>query len=267
MLKRVIKSRLIRLLERKGYSVEWRPPCLRDRGARMALETEIAVGYLSCRKERVQFIVIGANDGKRLDPVYPFAQRPGWAGLLLEPNPSAFAQLKRNYPDESRFKCVQGAIDSRRGTRTLFTFDEALAIEQASLLASFRREHLLNHKRWLELHLSERGWALDNFDNAIIETEVQCLTFDDLLERIPRPGEDVDLLVIDVEGFDAQVVQMIDFAKLLPSVIIYETMHCSPDEQELAASRLRRAGYRIAMNGYDSIAMHTAKLPMLTQAE
>jgi hypothetical protein len=59
--------------------------------------------------KRVRFIQIGACDGISGDPIYPNAlHNLSWTGVLIEPNPIQFEQLKTNYRGREglTFKCA-----------------------------------------------------------------------------------------------------------------------------------------------------------------
>ena len=43
------------------------------------------------------FVNIGANDGVENDPIHPFLEEYGWAGVAVEPDPDVFATLQANY--------------------------------------------------------------------------------------------------------------------------------------------------------------------------
>jgi hypothetical protein len=45
-------------------------------------------------KGNVYVLQIGACDGSSFDPIYPFIQKYGWAGLLVEPLPDLFERLE-----------------------------------------------------------------------------------------------------------------------------------------------------------------------------
>jgi hypothetical protein len=48
--------------------------------------------------ESIRFINVGANDGISKDPVYQLIQE-GWKGILIEPIPYYFNNLKENLKD------------------------------------------------------------------------------------------------------------------------------------------------------------------------
>lgn len=67
--------------------------------------------------------------------------------------------------------------------------------------------------------------------------------------------EHIDLLQIDVEGFDAEIIKIIDFTTIKPCLIKYEHAHLSPAESAYIQQLLRRNGYRLFRQGNDSVAV------------
>src|SRR5687767_667926 len=91
-----LKKGINGFLRRRGYRLErvvdYRPHRLEA--------FELAVRALDVRHPQFFFVQIGANDGRRGDPVFQFIRQYRWRGLLLEPQPDVFRVLVRNYEDE-----------------------------------------------------------------------------------------------------------------------------------------------------------------------
>src|SRR5262245_12222347 len=72
----------------------------------------------------VTFVQIGAYDGVAGDPIRSLVlESNGWRGVMVEPQPSAFNRLRRNYSDQaSRLTFLNVAISDGIGKseRTLF---------------------------------------------------------------------------------------------------------------------------------------------------
>ena len=69
--------------------------------------------------------------------------------------------------------------------------------------------------------------------------------------------EKIDLLQIDTEGFDAQVVSMIDFSRIVPTIIKFEHRHLSKLDRSLTEATLSRQGYQIFHEKNDTIGFIT----------
>jgi hypothetical protein len=117
-------------------------------------------------------------------------------------------------------------------------------------IASFDLNHLLKHKYGVpDYGITDN---IPNIEELIQVEKVECLRFDTLLDRwgVTR----IDLLNIDAEGFDAKIIQSIDFKRLKPAVIHYEHMHLEREQRLNCEALLRRQGYYIAHGFADTIA-------------
>ncbi|HTE40569.1 MAG TPA: FkbM family methyltransferase, partial [Steroidobacteraceae bacterium] len=93
-------------------------------------------------------------------------------------------------------------------------------------LASFDRNHLVKH-----------GIP----EHAIRSTRVICKPLMALLEE--HGFTDANLLQIDVEGYDAEVLRMIDFKRLRPQLIKYEHKNLRESDAQASRKLLHDAGY------------------------
>jgi len=66
--------------------------------------------------------------------------------------------------------------------------------------------------------------------------------------------KEIDLIHIDVEGFDYGVLSQINFEKYKPLVILYEHFHLSMDEKAKAESLLKNQGYTLLNFDEDTLA-------------
>jgi hypothetical protein len=81
---------------------------------------------------------------------------------------------------------------------------------------------------------------------------VPCVSLETLLHGV----DVIDLLQVDVEGYDAEVIRMFDFDRFRPSIVRFENMHLTPEDHESAVERLIGYGYRIAASDPDTLAWH-----------
>jgi hypothetical protein len=66
-------------------------------------------------------VQIGANDGSRSDPISALLKnRVRWKVLFVEPIPSAFEQLVKNYGSAPRFMFEQAAVSDVAGSFSFF---------------------------------------------------------------------------------------------------------------------------------------------------
>jgi Methyltransferase FkbM domain len=65
----------------------------------------------------------------------------------------------------------------------------------------------------------------------------------------------IDLLQIDTEGFDFEVIKMVDFDCLPPAIIHYDHCHLGKANAEASFRFLIERGYRVSVGETDTIAL------------
>jgi FkbM family methyltransferase len=200
------------------------------------------------RGGRVSFIQIGANDGLRNDPLREHIVAAPWTGVLVEPLPSVFAQLKSNYRYVSggRLTFVNAAISDRVGSLALYTFeDDFLATQPLERRLSYLRKSSFDRSHVERFVESEHV-------PFITSVEVPVVTIASLMQdHLPR--RDVDLLVIDAEGHEATIIESIDFSEFRPDAIFFES-HNLADRSDGVFALLSQEGYSIQALDGDSLA-------------
>ena len=186
------------------------------------------------------FVQIGANDGILCDAIFPFITRFNLAGLVVEPLPDVFEVLKQTYRQYPRVKPVNVALHRTAAHTTLYRADPAAdkLFDHARGIVSFDRNHL-------------RRFGIP--DECIRAVEVPCMTLQQLLDT--HSVRHIDLLQIDTEGYDIEIVKMIDFDRIKPTLLRFE--HGLPDDivsWETLQSTLRYLhdrGYLFLLEPYD----------------
>ncbi len=194
---------------------------------------------LARRSEEVFFVQIGANDGLSFDPIRGYVEEFHWRGLLVEPQPRIFSKLVQNYREYPQLIFENAAIGPTDGVATLYAFSEDSGLpEHATMLASFRRD---------VLEANGHGYA-----GRIEEIKVPTLTFRSLLNK--HSIKKVDFLQIDTEGFDYEVLKMVDFQLIKPALIHFENNFLTADDMAACSALLVKQDYRLLTLGIDTIA-------------
>lgn len=192
-------------------------------------------------RQDVTFCVVGANDGITNDHLYPFARRHRWKGILVEPVPAYFAELKKAYAGLP--VVLENVAIHRTETKMTIHFLDAAKADLpawAKGVGSFDKGKLES--------LSE----LPQRSDALATAEVDCLPLETL---VGRSGLDrVDVFMIDVEGYDAEVVRQIDFDGWKVRVVIFEHKLLSKEDMADCLSLLDAHGFRREQDRYDVIA-------------
>jgi FkbM family methyltransferase len=172
-------------------------------------------------------------------------QSDGWSGVLVEPIPYVFEALEKRHGTNARLTLVKAAIAGHDGKAQLYYLEKA---DDPSLpawyagLATFRKEVMATHAPWIP-----------DIESRIATIEVPALTIDSLCEAYDI--REIDLVQIDVEGYDYEVVKQIDLDKYRPAIVLYEHYHLRPEEREACELHLGNHGYRSISNFFDTMAV------------
>ena len=201
------------------------------------------------QQKNVFFIQIGAHDGRSNDWVYPFAREMGWAGLLVEPVPYLFDRLVDNYRGAPGIAFENAALDEHNGRKCFYRLRETTDPLPSwyDKIGSLDLATLLKHRS-----------LIPDIKSYILQDDVECLTFETLIER--HRVKHIDLILIDTEGYDLKVLKMIDFRRFRPKLIIYEQELLSPEDKAAAHSLLRSYGYVVHPIEMNNAATRTALL-------
>jgi FkbM family methyltransferase len=253
--KRKISDRLAELgrqaLASRGLRLERLPrPLLRHPEAELRMHLDYTLAQRVALRSNFFFVQIGAFDGRTVDPLFGWVQAYRWRGLLVEPQPRYFAELVENYKGVDGLEFRQIAVGARNGTRPFYTLADAPGVPHwAGLLASFDRETLLSHRQFLP-----------EIDSLLRSEDVECVALNDLLAG--AEADHIDLLQIDVEGYDHELIRVLDLERFAPSIVRFEHVHLTRVQHETCVSRLIAHGYRVCLEEHDTLAYRPADLPL-----
>jgi FkbM family methyltransferase len=196
------------------------------------------VGHELLNNPRLTFLQIGAYDGVGDDDLRGLVLMHKLRGVLLEPQPAAFARLQRTYRNQPNVTLLEAAIAEQAGMRELYC-----KRGEASMAASFDREHLRRH-----------GIA----DSDIVTQTVVCHTVESALATAGLAQ--VDLIQIDAEGYDWPIIRSINFERLQPKILRFEYRNMPPQDADACLALLASHDYRFIMESRDIIAYQSAEL-------
>jgi FkbM family methyltransferase len=153
----------------------------------------------------------------------------GWSGILIEPVRYLFEKLKSFNAGNDRLAFENVAIDTKPGKRTLYRIDET------------KLKGLPSWADQLGTLLPEIITEKRNFSDRMVEEEVECITFGQLIEK--HNIKKVDLLAIDVEGMDYAILQTFPFDQIRPAELIYEVLHLSSSDKTESIALIEKYGY------------------------
>jgi FkbM family methyltransferase len=200
---------------------------------------------------RFSILQVGAFDGVSNDPVHELIRTFRHVrAVLLEPQPAPYAALRRLWQDDARVVPLQVALDAGCGERPLYVIAESHSHLHpfAGQVASFSRGHV---------ETACRRYMWRPSEDAIASVPVATVDWRTL---VARHGP-FDLVVIDAEGFDGEIVHLIDLSAHPPGIIIYEHCHLARRMRRRCATRLQGAGYLVRhVNKTDTLASRLAPL-------
>jgi len=216
----------------------------------LAAISRYVFGHVSERLGRpVRFVQIGAHDGHSGDPIHDFILRYGWQGLLVEPVPFLFADLKQTYRGVAELVFENCAVGEEAGTKTFYAMRPRAdaPVTWHSQLSSFDREVILKHRD-----------EVPDLERYIEEIAVRTERLDQLLDRHSIWP---DLLVIDTEGHDYKVLRSYDCTRHRPQIIYFEHRHLQEDERREALALMMRLGLIAIFDHENCLALDAQAVP------
>jgi FkbM family methyltransferase len=193
----------------------------------------------------VFFVHIGAHDGISADPMSQQIRKyPNWRGILIEPQPRAFQQLKENYGNDDRFIFEQAVIGLQDGTTKFYTVTDEISdlsfwISQS---ASTDREHMRGILHFWKYVQNFDAIPAD-FDSVIQELDVPAMTMTSLLSK--HTVEKLDLFALVTPGFDFDIIRSLILSQVKPPVICFEYYTLSKQNREACLKFLAEHGYSV----------------------
>ena len=180
------------------------------------------------------FIEVGANDGITVDPLYELIIKYRWNGILIEPNPLMVGALKNTYVNNTNLIIEECLISEKDGIIDFYYNGDNNTTLHNTLCESYANMH---------------------FGAAAKAVPTLSLTFDSLLKK--HNVNKVDLLMIDVEGYDAALLKIFPYHIIKPKLVRAEHTHIfhNNDTIEEMESFLTEQGYECFLdeNGTDII--------------
>ena len=190
-----------------------------------------------------QFALIGANDGITDDPIYPFVLDYGWKGVAVEPVRAYFEQLRQHY-ERKPVRCLNIAVHESAREMDFFYLEDRVnrpLPAYAKGIGSFDKAQV-----------RQLAKEVPDGESYIKSDRIACLT---LCEVLSQSGTgSIDVIVIDTEGYDSQVVRMINFNRWTPRAIVFEHKLLNQFDLESTLAELKLNGFEWTADQADVLA-------------
>lgn len=152
------------------------------------------------------FVEAGGNDGFTQSNTYWLERFRGWRGVLVEPMPELAAEARLERPGTPVIQAALVAPDHDGATVRMVFGD---------LMTTVAGTHDGDEAGWTSAGLA-LGWRDPR------EEDVPARTLSDILDEVGAP--EIDLLSLDVEGYEATALRGLDLDRHAPRFLVIE-MH------------------------------------------
>jgi len=190
------------------------------------------------------FVELGALDGTMLSNSRTLQYALGWAGVLIEACPGHWPALAKRAQQAPSVEVIKSAVCHPKPLSGQVNFSSRCAP------TSSIRDGVARGDRMTQ---ALRVQADD--DDRDQRVQVPCDGLGSLL--LSRGVEHVDVLSIDVEGYEVPLLRSMDFARISVHVIVIEVDHNGPSEVQAIHQLLSAAGFELdGILGGDAIWVH-----------
>ncbi|MBD2181535.1 FkbM family methyltransferase [Planktothrix sp. FACHB-1355] len=181
------------------------------------------------------FIEVGANDGFSQSNTYYLERLKGWTGILIEPIPELYRECVRERPNSKVFNCALVAHDYPSATIEM-SYGHLMSLVKGSF-----------HSSQAEAGHLEKAKEYYDIEPFVIEVPARTLT--SILDELKVT--EINFFSLDVEGFELNVLQGLEFSKYQPKYMLIEFLNVQSREAiEAYISKSYEYVEKISKNDY-----------------
>ncbi len=195
------------------------------------------------------FLQVGANDGVSFDFLYNFVINRKSKGVVIEPIKEYYKELCENYKNQPNILKINKAINSTVGNATLYKIDSTKIDSYPDWvkgIASFNLNHLTKFDFIKKEHILEEMVIAEPLMNILNDCNISSF----------------DYFQVDTEGYDYEVVGMIDFQKYRPKMVKAEYVNLKKLEKKQMKHLLKIQGYFVFIEGLDIIGIDLKRIKL-----
>ena len=175
---------------------------------------------------------------------------PQWHKYFVEPVPYTYERLVENAKKWPNVTTIQYALSGNggnwEGMTTIYCIEgyhleehlhhtkkinrngvDKVLVHSANELCSFDKKHVTKHFP----------------SKTVVEVQISSMSMATLITMYSV--DDVRMLIIDTEGFDAAVITALPFNKLSPKIIVFEHIHLTDEDHQQADEHLMKHCYQL----------------------
>lgn len=200
-------------------------------------------------KSFFNFIQVGANDGISFDFLYDFIIKRDSKGVVVEPVKEYFDELIQNYEDCPKIIKINKAVHS---------------LQKSVVISRISPKAVEKYPDWVKgiASLDANHHKKTGIDSGDIVEEV--VNADNLMNIVNQNmvNKNIDYFQVDTEGFDYEVLKMIDFDIIKPKIIKYEYVNLNIEDQKALLLLLNNNGYFMFNEFGDTVGVDLKKIKL-----
>lgn len=202
-------------------------------------------------KKKFNFIQVGANDGISFDFLYDFVIKRDSSGVVIEPVIEYFKELEHNYKDYEKIIKINQAVHPFYTDVIINRINPHVIQKYPDWVKGIASLDSKHHKKT----------GIDS--NDIIQEKVKSDTLMNIIKINFYSNTSLDYLQIDTEGFDYEVIKMIDFSFIKPKIIKYEYVNLNKEDQNRVCFLLKKQGYYLFNEFGDTIGINLKNIKLI----